>query len=335
MQKPSLLIIVSLCLIPVIAGIVVLDLAGTFSFSDVPFGLAFLTFIVFVIIQKGTSKLPFVGALYFLITMGLSYVQTAASATTERLGEWFYLFFLLGILTYTKEAWSTKNHQKQNNLIDWNSYYTKRIENNKKISLHEHLDLHARWYSNWLAYIQKHIDIYSNSLHMFEIGSGMGGVLTQLSARGVSITGSDISRKAIETYREKHPSTPYILYDLENKQTFKKQYDRVLAFEVLEHVHMPSVAIHNIKKLLKRGGYFVGTTPYPYEHVRTMPTHIHVHKPAYWESKFLAQGFETVNTYPMSLPPYLWRIHPKLNIVLPLYVPFRYWIATTLIIAKV
>ncbi len=335
MQRPKLLIIGSLCLIFIMAGIVLLDLAGTFSYSDISFGLAFLIFFVFMIIQKGTSKVSFVIALYFLITMGLSYIQTGTSVITERLGEWFYLFFLVGILEYLKEAWSINDSKKQDSRTDWNFYYTNRIGSNKKISLHTQLDLHARWYSNWLAYIQKHIDIYSNSLHMFEIGSGMGGVLTQLSTRGVPITGSDISKKAIETYVEKHPHAPYIFYDIEKKQILKKQYDRVVSFEVLEHVHTPSFAIRNIKKLLKKGGYFVGTTQYPYEHICSMPTHIHVHEPEYWKNAFLKQGFVTVETYPMSLPPYLWRIHPKLNIVLPCYIPFWGWISTTLIIARV
>ena len=335
MQRAKLLIIGSLCLIFIIAGIVLLDLAGTFSFSDLPFVLVFSVFFVFMLIQSGKSKVSIVISLYFLITMGLSYIQTGTSVITERLGEWFYLFFLVGILEYLKEAWSIHDSQKQDKRTDWNSYYMKRIENNRNISVHTQLDLHARWYSNWLAYIQKHIDIYNKSLHIFEIGSGMGGVLTQLSARGVSITGSDMSKKAIEAYLEKHPRTPYIFYDLENKQTFKMRYDRILAFEVLEHVHTPSLAIRTIKKLLKKGGYFVGTTPYPYDHNRNMPTHIHVHEPEYWKKEFLAQGFETVETYPMSLPPYLWRIHPKFNIVLPWYIPFWGWISTTLIIARV
>lgn len=335
MQKPKLLVIFSLFLIPFIAGIVFLDLAGNFSFSDFPFALTFGTFFVFMLIQRGTSKASFVIALYFLITMGLSYLQSGTGQITERLGEWFYLFFLVGILQYIKEAWSIKDPQKQDNQTDWNSYYTNRIESNKKISLHTHLDLHARWYNNWLAYIQKHIDIYNNTLHIFEIGSGMGGVLAQLSARGVPITGSDISKMAIEAYLEKHPHASYVFYDIENRQTLKTQYDRVLAFEVLEHVHTPSLAIRNIKKLLKKGGSFVGTTPYPYEHVLNMPTHIQVHEPEFWKKEFLTQGFISVETYPMSLPPYLWRIHPKLNIVFPFYIPFRGWISTTLIIARV
>ena len=267
--------------------------------------------------------------------MGLSYVKTGSGEVTERMGEWFYLFFLAGIIHYSKEAWSIHDSQKQDKRTDWNSYYTNRIASNKKISLHTQLDLHARWYGNWLAYIQKHLDIYNNSLHMFEIGSGMGGVLTQLSAHGVSITGSDISKKAKEVFNSMHPDIPYVLYDVEQINKSKERYNRVLAFEVLEHVRNPSIVIGNIKKLLKKGGYFVGTTPYPYDHVCSMPTHIHVHDPEYWKNEFLAQGFITVETYPMSLPPYLWRIHPKLNIVLPIYIPFRYWIATTLIIAKV
>ena len=108
MQRSRLLIIGSLCLIFIISGIVLLDLAGTFSFSDLPFALVFSLFLLFMLVQKGTSKVPFVIALYFLITMGLSYIQTGTGQITERLGEWFYLVFLVGVIQYAKEAWSMK-----------------------------------------------------------------------------------------------------------------------------------------------------------------------------------------------------------------------------------
>lgn len=336
MRRPKLLIISSLCLIPIIAGIVLLDLAGTFSFSDIPFGLAFLIFSVFMLIQKGISRVSFVSSLYFLIAMGLSYVQTGSSIITERLGEWFYLFFLVGILQYIKELWTeSKSTTGEQAPSSWDDYYMNRVQSNKRISAGTQLDLHARWYRNWLSYIEKHIPIFDSSLSSFEIGSGMGGVLTLLSSFGVPIRGSDISKKAMGAFAHKYPIIPYIVYNIEKTLPGEHKYDRVFAFEVLEHLKRPYGAIKNIKKMVKTGGYFIGTTPYPYPHVTTMPTHYSVHPPLYWEKQFKKAGFSCVHTYPMSLPPYLWRIHPKLNLVFPWFVPFRYWISTILIIAKI
>lgn len=218
---------------------------------------------------------------------------------------------------------------------DWNDYYRQRIEHNKRTSTEAQLDLHVRWYKNWLRYIEKHVHIFDTSLTAFEIGSGMGGALRLLSSFGVPITGSDISSKAVQTFRNKYRSIPYIVYNIENSFVRKEKYDQVFAFEVLEHIENPSVAIKNIKKLLKKNGHFVGTTPYPYEHVIHIPTHCNVHPPSYWIAQFKKQGFSSVQTYPMSLPPYLWRIHPKLNFICPFYIPFRNWISTSLIIAYI
>lgn len=219
--------------------------------------------------------------------------------------------------------------------MDWNVYYKRRIESDKRVSTCTMLDLHVRWYRNWLAYIEKHIHIFDTSFTSFEIGSGMGGVLKLLSSFGVPVTGSDVSSKAMHTFKAKYRTIPFIVYDVERAQVTEKKYDQVFAFEVLEHIKNPSIAITNIRNLLNRKGRFIGTTPYPYTFALDMPTHCSVHMPSYWRNQFKKAGFSSVETYPMAFPPYLWRIHPNLNIVFPFYVPFRSWLSTTLIIAHV
>jgi hypothetical protein len=58
-----------------------------------------------MLIQHRLSKLSFVIAVFFLISMGLSYTKTGPGVITERMGEWFYLFFIFGLIQYAKEAW--------------------------------------------------------------------------------------------------------------------------------------------------------------------------------------------------------------------------------------
>jgi predicted membrane channel-forming protein YqfA (hemolysin III family) len=84
------------------------DLAGTFNFSDIPFAIVFLLYILFIIIQRTNSKAAFLVSLLFFILMGLSYIPTATGKITERLGEWFYLFFVFGLVQYTSESWRPK-----------------------------------------------------------------------------------------------------------------------------------------------------------------------------------------------------------------------------------
>lgn len=98
MKINRFLIIGSLFCIFLIFCIVFIDLAGVFNYSDLPFVLSMLLYIVFFLIQKASGKTLFVLALYFLIIMGLSYIKTGPSLISERLGEWFYIFFLAGIM---------------------------------------------------------------------------------------------------------------------------------------------------------------------------------------------------------------------------------------------
>ena len=107
-KRNKFAILFSFALIPIIFGILFVDLAGTFSYSDVPFVLAFVIYILFVIIQRSSSRGTFIMTLYLLILMGLSYVKTGPGAITERFGEWFYLFFVFGLIQYAKEAWTNK-----------------------------------------------------------------------------------------------------------------------------------------------------------------------------------------------------------------------------------
>lgn len=98
----------SLFFIPIIAGILCFDLTGAFNYTDSPFLITFLIYVVFVFIQQSQSKFTFSIAILLLIYTGLSYIPTNASLVTERFGEWFYLFFVFGIIQYTKDIWFLK-----------------------------------------------------------------------------------------------------------------------------------------------------------------------------------------------------------------------------------
>lgn len=104
MKLNKVFIGISLLIIPVLFGIFFADLSGIFDYTDTPFGLAFLLYGVFIQIQREKSRITFVFALFFLILMGLSYVPTGAGKITERMGEWFYLFFVFGLVQYVREA---------------------------------------------------------------------------------------------------------------------------------------------------------------------------------------------------------------------------------------
>lgn len=104
MKRDNRIILMSLFIIPLIFGVVFVDLAGVFSFSDMPFAIAFILYILFVIIQHPKSNVSFTLALSLLIWMGLSYIPTGAGIVTERIGEWFYLFLVFGLVQSARET---------------------------------------------------------------------------------------------------------------------------------------------------------------------------------------------------------------------------------------
>ena len=109
----------------------------------------------------------------------------------------------------------------------------------------------------------------------------------------------------------------------------------IVALEVLEHIENPSAVIEKIATLLKPGGVFCGTTPYPFrKNIVSDQTHISVLHPENWRRLFSSAKFKAVSISPMSFFPFLWRIHPRLNIRLPFYLSTKTVVSTCLIVAR-
>jgi SAM-dependent methyltransferase len=224
--------------------------------------------------------------------------------------------------------------EKNNVTIDWDNYFGSCMYPSSAGWHQAQLELYRKWYVSWLAYIHRAVPIYVRGMETFEVGSGIGAVVSLLRERGVHITGSDISKKAVAIAKRLNPIVPFVVCDIEKGIPGNKKYDRILAFEVLEHLSDISQAVYNIKKILKRKGYFIGTSPYPYPKNMLDKTHVHVMYPKYWLNIFKKQGFVDVTVRPMSSIPFLWKIHRIFHPILPFYIPFKYFVSTTLIIAR-
>lgn len=85
----------------------VLDLVPVFNYQDISFVLFCALYTVFLYMQKAKSSLSFYIAFYFLVLMGLSYIPTAASRTTERFGEWFFVMLAYAMIQRMIELWKT------------------------------------------------------------------------------------------------------------------------------------------------------------------------------------------------------------------------------------
>lgn len=175
----------------------------------------------------------------------------------------------------------------------------------------------------------KHKDI-------LEIGSGLGAIAKLLIDSGFeNYQGIEMDNEVVSfTNRKiKNCFTNESLEDFAKKKLVKK-YSLIIAFEVLEHLKDPMECIKIIKNLLSDDGVFIGTSPFPYKkNVFADETHRYVLHPENWRNLFLSNKYKKVTIYPMSFLPLIWRINKHLNFRIPFYIPFKYFISTTLIIA--
>ena len=191
----------------------------------------------------------------------------------------------------------------------------------------------------WLFSQWKQIERYIGSkkdLDILEIGSGIGSFYSLVSEKNVNLKyiGLELDKDAVKFANKYFNREIFFQRSIEDFVS-KKNFSHVFAFEVLEHVDSPKIVIKKILNLLSDNGVFIGTSPYPFvKNIYADSTHNFVLHPKNWEKLFIDSGFRSVKVLPMSFFPYLWRIHKLLNPLIPIYIPFKYFISTTLIIAK-
>lgn len=216
---------------------------------------------------------------------------------------------------------------------NWDEYFQKEIKPLGRNWGRADLLQYRKWYFMWLQFINTKVPLFHRG-NALEIGSGIGAVVSLLGQQGVSITGSDVSHSMLNIARKLTPKCDFIYCNIEKNIPKRDFYSLIFAFEVLEHLKNYRQGIKNIYKGLKKGGVFIGTSPYPYKKNLLDPTHYSVRFPEEWKNEFILHGFTDVSVSPMSFLPYLWRISKYLNIPIPLYIRNAKCISTTLIIAK-
>ncbi len=117
------------------------------------------------------------------------------------------------------------------------------------------------WYSAKRHLIEK---ILEKSGRKFEsaldIGCGVGANTEVLERFSKKTTGVDISKKAIDYAKQKHPSSRFLLANATKLPFAKNSFDMVLCSEVIEHVD-DRKAIKEIHRVLKPGGLLMLTVP--------------------------------------------------------------------------
>lgn len=101
---------------------------------------------------------------------------------------------------------------------------------------------------------------------LLEIGCGNGYVAADLARRGWQVVGTDASADGVAIAQATYGSSgarfeTASIYD-RTLAARLKQFDVIVAIEVIEHLQLPRVLFENALELLKPGGRLIVTTPY-------------------------------------------------------------------------
>lgn len=194
------------------------------------------------------------------------------------------------------------------------------------------IENYRKWFCPQWQFINSKIKIKKSS-RILELGSGLGGFYSLLDNSKPYI-GLELDQEAVNFANKYFDKRCFKNASIENFASESK-FDFIFAFEVLEHLTNSLATIQKIYNLLDNKGIFVGTTPYPFpKNISADATHTFVLHPENWKKILLESGFKKVRTFPMSFFPYIWRAFPKLNILLPFYIPTPGFISTSLLIAE-
>ena len=100
------------------------------------------------------------------------------------------------------------------------------------------------------------------NLKILDIGCGGGILCEPLRRLGAIVTGIDTNKKAIEVAKDhaKEKNLKITYKNLELAKVKDEGFDIITCMEVLEHVDDVERTISLSKKLLKKNGYFIGST---------------------------------------------------------------------------
>lgn len=193
----------------------------------------------------------------------------------------------------------------------------------------------SNWFRRGLTYVNKFVPIKkSPGKTIIEFGCAYGAAAVVLKEFGLKVLATDISKLAVKRAKELNPSIDFRVHDIE--KPFKgKKFDYAMAFDVLEHLENPEIAIKNIYEVLKPSGTAIISTQNDFDYKVQDPTHINVKNHNEWKGLFLKTGFSEVKiTRVTFFPPYFYRINWRLNFILPFASSTTWFLSTVFIFAK-
>ena len=138
--------------------------------------------------------------------------------------------------------------------------------------------------------------------HILEVGCGIGSIAYALSQQGYHIIGTDISHEAIAYGRKKYPNVTLEVHPAEVLPYDDQSFDRILSFDLLEHIEQVDRHIEQVYRILKPGGVYLLQTPNKISNVvfetlshrsfRWRRYHPSLHTPGQLCRRFKRHGFD-------------------------------------------
>jgi SAM-dependent methyltransferase len=131
---------------------------------------------------------------------------------------------------------------------DWDSYYK---ENNV-----EKMPWYEKNLDPDLEYEIKSRNLYSGKF--LDLGTGPGTQAIQLAKRGFNVTGSDLSKNAIDKAKKLSKEVNFVTDDFLNSKLSDNEFDFILdrgCFHVFDITQRPSY-VNQIKRILAKNGIF-------------------------------------------------------------------------------
>lgn len=193
----------------------------------------------------------------------------------------------------------------------------------------------SNWFRGSFGFVNRYVPIKeSKKKTLIEFGCAYGSAASVLHEFGLVVFGTDISKLAVSRARKLHPKIEFKVQDIQ-KPLKGRNFDYVLAMDVLEHLEKPEIAVKNIYNVLKDNGTAIISTQNNFPYKTQDPTHISVKSPGEWKKIFRKTGFSDIKVTPATyFPPFLYRFHWRLNIVVPIAVFSTYFLSTVFVFAK-
>ena len=146
------------------------------------------------------------------------------------------------------------------------------------------------------------VDLFKTADRILEIGCGIGSVVFNLSEQGYDVVGTDISGEAINYGLKKYGDVKLEVQAAETLPYEDKSFDKVLSFDLFEHIAATDTHLSEVRRVLRPGGCYMFQTPNKYSNAifETLWTrslkwrryHPSLHSPGQLKRRLGKHGFE-------------------------------------------